>query len=150
MNASAPGERIAHRFEAIVVTILQVFVMVVIAIAVLLIWYLLATGLRDRLAEIQSLPQLQEALQNALAGVLLVVIGLELLETLRTYFATRRIRLDVILVVALIAVGRHVILLDFERATGTSLAGIAALVLSLAAGYWLIGGRARDDERRPT
>jgi uncharacterized membrane protein (DUF373 family) len=65
-------------------------------------------------------------------------LGLELLETLRTYFSEHRVRLEVILIVAIIAAGRHVIQLDFEHIDGLALIGMAAVVLSLTAGYFLI------------
>jgi uncharacterized membrane protein (DUF373 family) len=44
----------------------------------------------------------------------------------------------VILVVAIIAVGRQVILLDFEHASGTVLLGLSGVILALTLGYFLI------------
>ena len=43
-----------------------------------------------------------------------------------------------ILVVAIIAVGRHIIQIDFEHTSGAVLAGTATLMLALAASYALI------------
>ena len=43
-----------------------------------------------------------------------------------------------ILIVAVIAVSRHIIQLDFEHADGFVLIGIGALVISLTAGYFLV------------
>ena len=51
------------------------------------------------------------------------------------------IRTEVILVVAMIAVGRHIIQFDFEHASGSVLAGIAMLMLALSASYFLVRGR---------
>jgi len=70
--------------------------------------------------------------------VLLIVLGLELLETLRVYFAQHRVRLEIILVVAIIAVARHVINLDFHHLSGAEIAGTAALFLALTGGYYLV------------
>jgi len=50
-----------------------------------------------------------------------------------------------IVLVAIIAVGRHITQLDFEHVGGPALAGIAALVLALTAGYWLVKSAPRPD-----
>jgi uncharacterized membrane protein (DUF373 family) len=94
--------------------------------------------MRNHFLDLSTIPLLTEAVQRGFAGVLLVVLGLELLETLRVYFTHHRVRLEIILVVAIIAVGRHVINLDFHHADGASIAGIGALVLALTGGYYLV------------
>ena len=69
------------------------------------------------------------------AGVLLVVLGLELMDTLRNYFIEHRLRVELLISVALIAVARHVIQLDYEHTEPWLIAAMAFLVLSLAASY---------------
>ncbi len=44
-----------------------------------------------------------------------------------------------ILAVALIAVGRHIMVLDLEHVSGVQTVGVAALVLALVGGYYLLG-----------
>jgi len=83
----------------------------------------------------------QVAIQKVFAGVLLLMLGLELLETLKTYFRQYHIRTEVILVVAIIAVGRHIIQFDFEHASGSVLAGMALLIVALAVSYYLVRAR---------
>jgi hypothetical protein len=78
-----------------------------------------------------------KSVQTAFSGVLLIILGLELMETLRVYFRSHRVRLETILAVAIIAVGRHVINLDVEHMSGGSLMGVAAVVL---ANGWLLSG----------
>ena len=68
----------------------------------------------------------------------MVLLGLELLETLKTYLTHHRFRLEVVLVVGSIAVARHIIQLDFQHATGGFLAGLGVLIASLVAGYYLL------------
>jgi uncharacterized membrane protein (DUF373 family) len=131
-------ERAIRLFERGVIYVAQVLLALVIAAALVQLWYLFGVALRERLGDIDTIPLLTEAVQRAFAGVLLVVLGLELLETLRVYFMHHRVRLELILVVAIIAVGRHVINMDFEHLPGASIAGIAALVVALTAGYYLV------------
>lgn len=141
MRPLVPGARISRFFEAIVVGALQLLLMIVIAIAVADLWLILGrTLLEGGLSELKSVPDLQRALQRSLAGVLLVLLGLEMMEALRTYFSEHRIKVEIILVLALIAVGRHIIQLDFEHLDGLMLVGIAALTLALAIGLTIFRG----------
>lgn len=140
------SDRIHRRFEIAVIAILRIVLAIVIALAIIELCLIILDAISvnfvrreiDGAAGIQSIPDLQRAVQRAFAAVLLVILGLELLETLRTYFVEHRTRLRVIFVVAMIAVGRHIIQLDFDHITGALLAGIAVLVLTLSASYYLM------------
>ena len=76
---------------------------------------------------------------------LLVLIGMELLATLRSYIYERVVHVEVVLEVALIAVAQKVIILNTTQANGPTLLGLAGLLLALAAAIW--AGRT---VRRPT
>ncbi|WP_298665697.1 phosphate-starvation-inducible PsiE family protein [uncultured Methanofollis sp.] len=69
---------------------------------------------------------------------LLVLIGLELLETIRTYIEDHRVHVEVIMLVALIAITRKIILLDSGEIDNFSLVGIGFAVIALSAGYYLV------------
>jgi uncharacterized membrane protein (DUF373 family) len=141
MKPLFPNERLSRYFEAIVVGALQLLLMVVIVIAVADLWIILATALFDeRLSELSTVPDLQRALQRTLAGVLLVLLGLEMMAALRTCFTEHSVKVEIILILALIAVGRHIIQLDFEHLDGVTLVGIAVLIIGLAAGLGMIRG----------
>jgi uncharacterized membrane protein (DUF373 family) len=141
MKPLFPNERLSRYFEAIVVGALQLLLMVVIVIAVADLWIILATALFDeRLSQLSTVPDLQRALQRTLAGVLLVLLGLEMMAALRTYFTEHSVKVEIILILALIAVGRHIIQLDFEHLDGVTLVGIAVLIIGLAAGLGMIRG----------
>lgn len=132
-------------FERGILHMAQILLMLVILVAVIELWYLFVIAIRDRVETIDSIPMLMEAVQRAFSGVLLIVLGLELLETLRVYFTHHRVRLELVLVVALIAVSRHVINLDFEHMSGASIAGIAVLVIALTGGYYLVRKAGAED-----
>jgi uncharacterized membrane protein (DUF373 family) len=68
----------------------------------------------------------------------MVLLGLELLETLRIYFREHDVRVEVILVVAMIAVGRRIIEVDFDHTQVQQLLGVSVLMLSLAVSYFLV------------
>lgn len=69
---------------------------------------------------------------------LLVLIGLELLETIRTYVEDHRIHVEVIMLVALIAITRKIILLDSGEVDDLSLIGIGFVIIALSGGYYLV------------
>jgi uncharacterized membrane protein (DUF373 family) len=69
--------------------------------------------------------------------VLLIMIGVELVETIKTYFNDRVVHVEVVLEVALIAIARKVIIVDVKEFSSEAIIGIAALVLALSVGYYL-------------
>jgi len=69
---------------------------------------------------------------------LLVLIGLELLATIRMYIQDDTIHVEFVMVVALIAVSRKIIVLNYEKTDALTVLGIAALVITLSAGYYLM------------
>jgi len=78
-----------------------------------------------------------------------VVLGLELMDTLRNYFIEHRMRVELLISVALIAVARHVIQLDYEHSSPSLVMAMAVLILTLSASY--IGVRAlmhREDRSK--
>jgi uncharacterized membrane protein (DUF373 family) len=141
--------RIGARFETIVIAIIQVLLMLTIALTVIALVWLLTSRTVARIGAVETLPELQPLVLRAFAGVLLVLLGLELLESLRTFFVEHRVRLEVILIVATIAVGRHIILLDVEHTSGLSLLGVASVVLALTSGYALVKKSQQRSEEAP-
>jgi uncharacterized membrane protein (DUF373 family) len=66
---------------------------------------------------------------------MMVLIGVELLETLKAYVEKNIIHVEVVLLVAIIAVSRKVIILDYKKVTYQMMFGIAAITIALAVGY---------------
>jgi uncharacterized membrane protein (DUF373 family) len=137
------GYAIMRGFETTVVIMVGLLLAVAVAIAVVVLYVLLFSGLRNGFPSVESVGSLQVALQNVFGGVLLVLLGLELIDTLKVYFAEHQIRTEVILIVAMMAVGRHVIQIDFEHTGGVELLGTAALIVALAVSYFLVKRGAR-------
>ena len=79
---------------------------------------------------------------------LLVLIGIELLHTMKIYIVEQAIHLEAMLVVALIAIARKIILLEPKELPEGSLLGIGVMVLALTLGYYLVR-RSRWEKRDP-
>jgi uncharacterized membrane protein (DUF373 family) len=74
---------------------------------------------------------------------LLILIGIELLETMKAYLIKNEIHVEIIILVAIIAVARKIILLDpfVEGSEVLNSAGMIALgvvIIALAASYYLV------------
>lgn len=66
---------------------------------------------------------------------MMVLIGLELIETIKVYVVREMVHVEVILLVAIIAIARKIIVLDVKTLPPLTLVGIAAIILALSAGY---------------
>ncbi len=64
---------------------------------------------------------------------LLVLIGVELLETIKAYLKENVVHIEVVMTVAMIAIARKVIILDVKELPALTLVGIAAIIVALAA-----------------
>jgi len=125
---------VLDRFENAIILVLMVLMTAVLLLATADLVYLIIT---DILTPPLFLLEIREILE--IFGLfLLVLVGLELLETIRIYLKEHVIRLQVVFEIALITVVRDVIILDLKKLSGVSLLGIGGLIITLAVGYYLI------------
>jgi len=69
---------------------------------------------------------------------LLVLIGIELLDTMKAYMVEKVVHVEIVFAVALIAVARKVIVLDVAKYPSLTLMAIGVIILALSIGYYLI------------
>jgi len=129
--------KINRKFETFIVSILLFILMFVVVLLTAEFIILLVSGL-DTLKELTSIELLQKAAQNTFAGFLLVLLGIELMQTVKMYLVENKIHVEIVFVVAMIAVGRHIIKMDFHSEDPLTYLGIAAITIALAVGYFLI------------
>jgi len=67
-----------------------------------------------------------------------ILIAIELIDTFNFYVKEHSIKVQSILLIGLIALGRKLLTLDVGHADGLSNIGLAALILALAGGYYLV------------
>jgi uncharacterized membrane protein (DUF373 family) len=119
-----------------------------VLVAMLMVVVLLATvelG-HDIVRDVISPPVLFPGIDRLLdlfGKVLLVVIGIELVETMRAFAADGRVRAEVVLTVAMIALCRKIIVLEPGHASGLVLGGVAAVLAALSFAYRIVRGEAR-------
>ena len=69
---------------------------------------------------------------------LMVLIGLELLESIKAYLEEDRVHAEVVFLVAIVAISRKVIILDYEKISPEMLYGMSSVILALGIGYFLV------------
>ena len=78
------------------------------------------------------------SLRELFASVLLVLLGLGLTDSVKVYLTEESVHVEVVLLVALIAVSRSLLLQDFQKADPLLLIGLAAVLLALTGWYFFL------------
>ena len=128
------------KFEQAVVISLIVMMIVVVLISTLELGYII-------IQDIMSPPvfwlEIHELL-DIFGFFLLILIGVELLETIKAYLAKKVVHSEIVLEVALIAITRKVIILDPKDYAGLTVVGIAALIIAIAVAYFFLKQAAKE------
>lgn len=122
------------QFETGLIYVLLFLMAVVLAFSTLeLLWRVLK--------DILSPPFLQitiEGLIDVFGLFMVILIGLELMESVKAYLRDNIFQIEVILIVAMIAIARKIIILDLKKMDVLEVLGIGAIILSLSVSYFLI------------
>ncbi|MBN2012543.1 phosphate-starvation-inducible PsiE family protein [candidate division KSB1 bacterium] len=68
----------------------------------------------------------------------MILIGLELLHTIKTYLIEDSVHVEVVILVAMIAIARKFIVLELKSMNSLTLIGLGTIILALAISYYLI------------
>ena len=125
---------IVYKFEYFIVLALLIMMM----IALLASTIELAVILVDQLFEPPKYLLDVKEMLTVFAFFLMVLIGLELVESIKMYLEDDVIHVEVVVLVAIIAVARKIIVIDYYSLSYQILFGIAALMLTLSVSYFLL------------
>ncbi len=125
---------IFKRFERLIVGALIVMMGVVVFLSTVELGWLI---IRDIITPPIILLEIDELL-DLLGFFLLVLIGLELLETIRSYLVEHVVHAEVVVEVALIAITRKVIILNVKDLPSLTLLGVASIILALTVAYFVL------------
>ncbi len=129
--------RFLDRFERFITYALLVLMGTVVLLATVELAWLLANDLLTPPLFLLGIEELHELFGQ----FLLVLIGIELMYTLRLYIDDRSIHLEAVLAVALIAVARKIIVVEPKDLPPGALFAVAGLVVGLAIGHYLVQRR---------
>jgi uncharacterized membrane protein (DUF373 family) len=122
------------KFERVVVVSLITMMVVVVFLSTIELGWII---IKDIFTPPIILLEITELL-DIFGFFLLILIGVELLETIKAYLIEGVVHVEVVLMVALIAIARKVIILDMKELSPLALLGIASLILSIAVAYHLV------------
>ena len=123
------------KFEGVVTRVLLVMMAGVVLLATVELGWILG---KDVLTPPLFLLDIEELLE-LFGQFLLVLIGIELMHSMKVYIESREVHLEAVLAVALIAVARKIVVLEPKGLPEGTLLGIAAMVLALTVGHYLVG-----------
>ncbi|MFO7606882.1 MAG: phosphate-starvation-inducible PsiE family protein [Desulfurivibrionaceae bacterium] len=126
---------ILKKYEQLMIQALMVMMAIVLGFATVDLAWLIVKDVIEPPLFLLSIDQLLE-----IFGLfMLVLIGIELLETIiKTYKTQGQPHYEVVLSVAIIAIARKVIILDIKEIDSLSLIGIAAIIIALTFGYFIM------------
>lgn len=123
------------RLEKVLIHALMVMMALVLLLATVELGWIIV---KDVISPPVFLLEIEELL-DIFGLFMLVLIGIELLETImKTYLKENVNHVEVVFLVAMIAIARKVIILDIKDISGITLVGIGAIIITLSAGYYLI------------
>jgi len=121
--------------KAIIFLLLFVMVLILLVSTVNIVLTVIAAAVSDP-REFFTADQLQ-----SLFGLFLVIlIGIELLDTVKAFLKEEEIHVEIVLLVAIIAIARKVIVWDFSEYEVEQLFSLSAMLLALALSYGIIKG----------
>jgi uncharacterized membrane protein (DUF373 family) len=126
-------ESMLTRAQKLIANVLAILLVVVVALATIDLVVLIGH-------EIWRPPKFLIAVQGLLeifSFFLLILIGVELIETAKAYLSKDVVHLRLVLEVALIAMARKVIILEPSSTTGLTLFGMAALIVALSLAFYV-------------
>ncbi len=127
-------EKIVRGFEKMTVMTLLLLMMVVVAVSTVELAVILFQELMKPPMFLLNIDEMSEVF----SFFLMVLIGLELVESVKAYLDQNRLTAEVVILVALVAVGRKIIILDYSKTDPPKMMGIAAIILSLSASFYLL------------
>lgn len=127
-------EKIFKSFEKTTVVILLVLMMLAVAVSTIELAIILYQELMKPPFLLLNIDEMIEVF----SFFLMVLIGLELVESVKAYLEHEKFTAEVVILVALVAVSRKIIILNYEEMSPEKLLGISAIIISLGGGFYLL------------
>jgi uncharacterized membrane protein (DUF373 family) len=134
-----------QRFEHVVILILTALIAIVVVVAV---WNLSLKILFGLIFAGSFDPSDYSAFQAVFGMIFTVIIALEFKKSLLVVAerTDRVVQIQAVVVIALLAVCRKILILDLAETDAWHILSLAAAILALGGVYWLIRDRDRADE----
>ena len=131
-------KKIIIYFEKFVILVLMALMAIVIAFSLYELAALIITEIFNPRDELTNSLFAERNILKVLSFIMLVVISLELFETMKFYLDRHIISADFIILVALTAVARKVIIMDYSLYEPLMVIGMGVIIIALSLGYYFI------------
>jgi uncharacterized membrane protein (DUF373 family) len=121
------------QIEVILAKILSIFMVIVILVTVIDLGVFLV---RDLLTH--SWGRFSNALFEIFGLFLNILIALELLANITAYLRKHVAHVELVIVTALIAVARKLIILDLDKTAGLDLIALGIAIFAISISYWIV------------
>ncbi|GFE69759.1 phosphate-starvation-inducible PsiE family protein [Chroococcus sp. FPU101] len=125
---------VVHRYEKItakILTIVLLFVILIALIDLIIILY-------QDIWRTEPIGFFNRTLIEVFGLFLNILIALELLDNITAYLKKNVFHVELVIVTAIIAVARKIIIFDTTKYTGNDLAALGFVIASLTVCYWLV------------
>lgn len=132
------SQRLIKKFEVGVFYILSAIIVLYIAVEIIELVYQFGKALLTKGDTTTRLLITKEQTALVLPVFFNILIAIELIDTFNIYIKEHSIKVQSILLIGLIAIGRKLLVLDLGHADGLSNIGLASIIIALSLGYYLV------------
>ena len=119
--------------NAIIIILLFIMSLILLLATFNVIFFIIKNIIQQPFGQLTS-----SSLMELFSIFLVILIGIELLETIKAFLMKEVIQVEIVVLVAIIAIARKVIIWEFSESNSMETFGLAAILLTLAVTYFLI------------
>jgi uncharacterized membrane protein (DUF373 family) len=132
------NHNLIKKFEVAVFYILSAIIVLYITVEIIELIYQFGKALLTKGDTTTRLLITKEQTAQVLPVFFNILIAIELIDTFNVYIKEHSIKVQSILLIGLIAIGRKLLVLDLGHADGLSNIGLASIIIALSLGYYLV------------
>ncbi len=134
MGGKEDMEKILKAFDKLIIVTLLILMMIAVFVATIELAIIIYEQIMNPPVLLLDIAEMLEIF----GFFMMVLIGHELLASIKTYLLEDKVHAEVIFLVAIVAVSRKIIILDYKTITPEMLYGMAAVIIALGVGYYLV------------
>jgi len=131
------NHRLIKKFEVGIFYILTAIIVLYVAIELIELVYQFGKAILTK-TDSNRLLISKEQTAEVLPVFFNILIAIELIDTFNVYIKEHHIKVQSILLIGLIAVGRKLLVLDIGHNDGMTNLGLASMIIALSLGYYLV------------
>lgn len=131
---TTPTFKYVRMLQRVIIFLLLFVMSLILLLATFnIIYFIIKNIVQEPLAQLTA-----SNLMELFSIFLVILIGIELLETVKAFLMKEVIQVEIVVLVAIIAVARKVIIWEFSESSPIEVFGISTILLTLGLTYFLI------------